>query len=82
MITTKTPIPLEQGELCSIITAMLLQQGKTEFTLSLAEFDDMGIGKLHLMSDGEFEEGSDTPTSVTVHVLTEEQVADYLQSDH
>lgn len=78
----KKPLPLGHGEFCTIITAMLLQQGKTEFTLSLAEFEDMGIGKLHLMSDGEFEEGSDTPASVTVHVMTEEQVADYLQSDH
>lgn len=76
----KKPIPLGQGELCSIITAMLLQQGKTEFTLSAAEFEDMGVGKLHVMTDGEFEnDDSDTPTSMTVHVWTEEQLADFLQ---
>ena len=74
----KKPIPLGTGELSSMITAMLLQQGKTEFTLTLAEFEDMGLGALHVMSDGEFEEGSDTPTSVTVHVMNEEQVAAWL----
>lgn len=70
----KQPIPLGAGELSSIITAMLLEQGKTEYTLSFNDYTNLGLGDCALESMGNFEnDDDDRPVSITVTVLSVEE---------
>lgn len=53
----KQPIPTKTGELSAIIGAMLMKQGKTEFTMSLDEFKELNIADYCIETTGEVVDG-------------------------
>lgn len=65
----KTPLPIGNGELSSIICAMLRERGLDSFTLPLEDFERLNLGAYGLECEGEFaNEDDDIPTSMTVTI--------------
>lgn len=66
----KTPLPLGEGELTSIICALLKERGLDSFTLSLEDFDKLNLGAYGLECTGDIDDNdSDTVLSMTVSIV-------------
>lgn len=70
----KYSIHLDAGALCSVIAALLMERGLTEYTLPLAKFEELNLDsycvKTHgtFDSEGEEPEDGETPVSITITV--------------
>jgi len=67
----KQPIDIDSGMLTSMLVALMLQQDKTEFTLSFEEFESLGLEDLAIETTCETDGGTDErPSSVTVTIIS------------
>ena len=64
----KTPLPIGNGELSSIICAMLIERGLDSFTLPLEDFERLNLGAYGLECEGEIAEDGDTVTAMIVTI--------------
>lgn len=69
MSNTKEPIALGAGELSSFISFMLMQQGKTEVTMSFEEFEELKIGDHCIQSWANRGESEEHPESITLNLV-------------
>jgi hypothetical protein len=73
----KKPIELDINHCGSIITAILKEQGKTEYTLSFDEFIKQDLGSFAIRCMSEWSDGKDYPDSITVSVVSVSDLNDF-----
>lgn len=73
----KRPIELDGGNLSSIITMMLMEQGKDRYSLTFEQFNTADLGDKCLYCEGEWAEGNENnpyPDSISVVIMTMDEL--------
>jgi hypothetical protein len=65
----KKPIELNQSHLSSFVTALLMERGLTEYTMSFDQYTELDLGSYGLSYTGDWTEGADQPDSITVTIF-------------
>lgn len=72
----KKPIELDVNHLGSFITALMMECGVKEYTLSFKNYEELKLRDYAIYTEAEWSEGNtEYPDSLTVHVIDVSNVA-------